>query len=151
MNVNAKYVHTNLVAVDWKRLSQFYQKVFGCTVVLPERDFKGDKIESGTGIKNIHLTGVHLQLPGYGDNGPTLEIFSYSPTKEKLETVVNRPGYGHLAFQVDNVEEVKDFVLAEGGKEIGEIVELQTSNGARVTWCYVTDPEGNIIELQKWA
>jgi hypothetical protein len=28
-------------------------------------------------------------------------------------------------------------------------VTLQT--GAQVTWCYVTDPEGNVIELQSWA
>jgi len=21
----------------------------------------------------------------------------------------------------------------------------------RVTWCYVTDPEGNIVELQTWT
>jgi hypothetical protein len=30
-------------------------------------------------------------------------------------------------------------------------VTLTTATGARVTWCYVTDPEGNIIELQSWA
>jgi hypothetical protein len=26
-----------------------------------------------------------------------------------------------------------------------------TSAGSRVTWCYVADPEGNVIELQSWA
>ncbi len=36
-------------------------------------------------------------------------------------------------------------------KPIGEIVTLTTATGARVTWCYVTDPEGNIIELQSWG
>ena len=151
MNINAKYVHTNLVAVDWKKLSQFYQKVFGCIIVPPERDFTGDKLDAGTGIKNARLTGVHLRLPGCGDNGPTLEIFSYSPPKEKLETCVNRPGFGHLAFQVDDVVKAKEIVLSEGGGEVGEIVELLVATGAKVTWCYVTDPEGNIIELQKWS
>ncbi|MCC6312340.1 MAG: VOC family protein, partial [Trueperaceae bacterium] len=34
---------------------------------------------------------------------------------------------------------------------VGEIVTLARSNGAKVTWCYVTDPEGNIIELQSWS
>ena len=150
MNINAKYVHTNLVAVDWKKLSQFYQKVFGCEIVPPERDFKGEKLDAGTGIKNAHLTGVHLRLPGFGSDGPTLEIFSYAPLKEKQNTYVNRPGFGHLAFQVDDVVKAKEIVLAEGGKEVGEIVELQVATGAKVTWCYVTDPEGNIIELQKW-
>jgi hypothetical protein len=27
---------------------------------------------------------------------------------------------------------------------------MSMSTGARVTWCYVTDPEGNIVELQAW-
>jgi len=39
-------------------------------------------------------------------------------------------------------------VLEAGGKTVGEIVTLATSTGARVTWCYVADPEGNIIELE---
>jgi catechol-2,3-dioxygenase len=34
---------------------------------------------------------------------------------------------------------------------VGEVVTLTTAAGRRVTWCYVTDPEGNIIELQSWA
>ena len=29
-------------------------------------------------------------------------------------------------------------------------ITLTTAVGATVTWCYVTDPEGNIIELQAW-
>jgi len=41
-------------------------------------------------------------------------------------------------------------VLANGGRAIGDIVTLTTSRGT-VTWCYVTDPEGNIVELQTWA
>jgi catechol-2,3-dioxygenase len=31
------------------------------------------------------------------------------------------------------------------------VVTLTAGDGRRVTWCYVTDPEGNIIELQAWA
>lgn len=150
MSINSKYVHTNLIAEDWKSLSNFYCEVFGCTVVPPERDYKGEKLEAATGISGVHLRGVHLRLPGFDVDGPTLEIFSYEPQNEKLKTCVNRPGFGHIAFQVDEVEKAKEIVLNNGGKIIGDIVELQTSNGSKVKWCYVTDPEGNIIELQKW-
>jgi hypothetical protein len=34
---------------------------------------------------------------------------------------------------------------------VGEVVTLETAAGTRVTWCYVTDPEGNVLELQSWA
>jgi len=30
-------------------------------------------------------------------------------------------------------------------------VTLQVATGAKVTWCYVADPEGNAIELQSWS
>ena len=151
LSIKAKYVHTNLIAENWKKLAVFYEEIFGCKVVPPERDFKGKDIESGTGIKNVHLQGAHLQLPGYRENGPTLEIFSYSPHAEKQQKVINRPGYGHIAFQVDNVEKAKEVILNNGGREIGEIVTLQVSSNSKVTWCYVTDPEGNVIELQSWS
>ncbi len=147
----AKYVHTNLIAEDWRALAQFYQQVFGCTPVPPERDFKGEKLEAGTGIPGVHLKGAHLRLPGYEENGPTLEIFSYKPAQDRVRTAVNRPGFGHIAFQVSDVISARDEVLAVGGRAVGEVVTLQIATGAKVTWCYVTDPEGNIIELQAWS
>jgi catechol 2,3-dioxygenase-like lactoylglutathione lyase family enzyme len=149
MAIPAKYVHTNLVAEDWRGLARFYQEVFGCVVVEPERDYRGATLEAGTRIAGAHLMGTHLRLPGYGEDGPTLEIFSYTPREDRVPSAVNRPGYGHVAFQVEDVARAKETVLAAGGGEVGEIVTLRLSNGARVTWCYVTDPEGNVIELQK--
>ncbi len=151
MSIKAKYVHTNLIAEDWKKLAGFYVEVFGCKTVPPERDFKGKSIEAGTGILDVHLQGVHLRLPGFQGNGPTLEIFSYSPQEDRQKTIINKPGYGHIAFQVDDVFKTKEIVLQNGGREVGEIVTLQVSPNSKVTWCYVTDPEGNVIELQNWS
>ena len=149
--MNARYVHTNLIAKDWRKLADFYQQLFGCIPVPPERDLSGALMEAGTGIADVHVRGMHLRLPGYGENGPTLEIFSYDPMAEKPSPAVNHPGLGHLAFSVDNVETAQKTVLDGGGKAVGEIVTVQIATGAKVTWCYVTDPEGNIIELQSWS
>ena len=68
-----KYTHTNLVARDWRRLADFYIKVFGCTPVPPERDLSGDWLDKATSLQDAHIRGVHLRLPGHGDAGPTLE------------------------------------------------------------------------------
>jgi predicted enzyme related to lactoylglutathione lyase len=148
--MQAKYVHTNLIAADWRRLAQFYTVVFGCQIIPPERDFQGETLEAGTGLKGAHLIGAHLRLPGYGDNGPTLEIFNYGELESRQATAVNRPGFGHIAFEVDNVETARQEVLANGGGAVGEIVTMTTKTGAQVTWCYMTDTEGNILELQSW-
>ncbi|MGI9328973.1 MAG: VOC family protein [Pseudomonadales bacterium] len=147
---SARYVHTNLIAQDWRALAEFYCSVFGCVSVPPERDYSGSELVAGTGVKGARLQGVHLRLPGCGPDGPTLEIYTYSELASSSEPAVNRTGFGHLAFDVPSVAEARDQVLQAGGRAIGEIVRLKTSAGAEVTWCYVTDPEGNILELQSW-
>ncbi len=30
-----RYIHTNIVAEDWRSLADFYVKVFGCTPIPP--------------------------------------------------------------------------------------------------------------------
>jgi catechol 2,3-dioxygenase-like lactoylglutathione lyase family enzyme len=132
-------------------LAHFYIDLFGCELVPPERDFAREKVEALTGLKDAHLRGVHLRLPGYGEAGPTLEIFNYNELAEKPIRAVNRPGFGHIAFAMDDVQMACAAVLAAGGSAVGEVVTLTTSTGGRVTCCYVTDPEGNILELQSWA
>ena len=151
MPVHAKFVHTNLVARDWKRLAEFYERVFGCEPVLPARDLKGQWLEDGTGVPGAEIRGIHLRLPGYADDGPTLEVFTYSATAEWLAPAVNRPGFAHVAFAVDDVMAARREVLAAGGGTVGEVVSLPVPGLGVVTFAYVTDPEGNIIELQRWA
>jgi catechol 2,3-dioxygenase-like lactoylglutathione lyase family enzyme len=126
----SRYVHTNLVARDWRRLARFYEDVFGCRPVPPERDLSGADMVAGTGVPGAHLRGMHLRLPGTGPNGPTLEIFEYSQPAADEPRIVNRPGFAHIAF-------------------VGDVVTVAISATAQVTWCYVRDPEGNIVELQK--
>jgi catechol 2,3-dioxygenase-like lactoylglutathione lyase family enzyme len=151
MIASARYAHTNLIARDWRLLARFYQDVFGCTPVPPERDYSGAALEAGTGIPGARLQGAHLLLPGHARDGPTLELFCYAELADEVERAVNRPGFGHIAFSVASVREAHEEVLAHGGAALGEIVTLSTATGARVTWCYVRDPEGNIIELQSWS
>ena len=151
MTIKAKYVHTNLIAEDWRALAGFYQEVFDCVPVPPERDFQGELLEAGTGIPGAHLQGIHLRLPGYKESGPTLEIFSYTPQAARSTVSVNQPGFAHIAFQVEEVSLARAAVLAAGGKAVGDVVTLTITSGAKVTWCYLADPEGNLIELQSWA
>ena len=146
----ARFGHVNVIANDWRSLADFYQRVFGCEPVPPERDYGGPDLERGTAIAAATLRGVHLRLPGLGDAGPTLEIYTYGENVAGGVATANRTGWGHIAFAVDDVHTAHEAVLANGGGEVGEIVTLQTADGRRVTWCYVSDPEGNLVELQSW-
>ena len=159
MPISAKYVHTNLIARDWRKLADFYVSVFGCEPVPPERDYSGADLERGTGVRGAGLRGVHLRLPGWGPDGPTLEIYQYASMPPRAGTAANRPGFQHIAFVVPSVASARETILGEGGREIlaaggravGEVVTLTTADERQVTWCYVTDREGNIIELQAWS
>jgi hypothetical protein len=55
--LNAKYTHTNLVARDWRRLADFYQEVFGCVPVPPERHLSGRWLEAATSVPNAEIRG----------------------------------------------------------------------------------------------
>jgi catechol 2,3-dioxygenase-like lactoylglutathione lyase family enzyme len=151
MPISARYAHTNLVAQDWRRLLAFYTQVFGCTPVPPERHLTQPWVAASTGLSGAEIHGMHLRLPGYGEAGPTLEIFQYNLSEAKPATAPNRPGYGHLAFAVEDVAAARDAVLAAGGRAVGDLVHVQVPGAGPLTFVYVTDPEGNIIELQRWS
>ena len=148
----ARYGHTNLIAGDWRRLATFYATVFACELVPPERDYAGEVLERGTAVQSATLRGAHLRLPGHGVDGPTLEIYQYGINEPRAgSAAANREGWGHIAFAVEDVSQARDAVLAAGGGQHGEIVTTQTADGRRVTWCYLTDPEGNLVEVQSWS
>jgi len=145
-----RYIHTNIVAKDSCKLIQFYKEVLHCKSIGETRDIKGDWLDKMTGVKNAHIVGEHLCLPGYEEDHPTLEIFSYEETIEEKNNQINKCGIAHLAFEVDHVEEILKKILSAGGGQLGELVHAEYENGRKATFVYATDIEGNIIELQSW-
>jgi len=144
-----KFAHTNIIAQDWKSLAQFYQDVFDCKPIYPERDLKGDWIDQATNIKDTHIKGIHLRLPAYDETGPTLEIFQYNKM-DKANKVINASGFSHIAFLVDDLNKILQNLLKNGGTQLGEIVEKEIPNVGKLTFVYTKDPEGNIVEIQHW-
>jgi catechol 2,3-dioxygenase-like lactoylglutathione lyase family enzyme len=102
-------------------------------------------------VSGARIEGIHLRLPGHGPRGPTLEIFGYNDQAARPETAINRPGLAHLAFGVDDVQQMLQAVLDAGGGRVGELVSVDVPGVGTIDFVYVTDPEGNIIELQHWS
>ncbi len=150
--MSVKYVHTNIISKNWEKLSTFYQRVFECMPVPPTRDQSGDWLDKGTGLNDAHLKGIHLRLPGYRDDGPTLEIYQYTEMEDKSSKIVaNRQGFGHIAFLVSDVDLMYEKVLESGGRALGEITNKEVPGVGLLTFVYMCDPEDNIIELQCWS
>ncbi len=145
-----EFAHVNLVANDWQRLARFYREVFQCTEHPPERHLTGAWIERAVNIPGARIDGMHLLLPPAGGAGITIEIFQYNTPAHESPKTANRPGFGHIAFRTDDVAAAVESVLRHGGSRVGT-TETRTIDGAgTITFAYVADPEGNIIELQKW-
>lgn len=148
--MQVRFAHTNIVASDWVKLARFYIDVFGCEPVYPERDLGGLWLDRATNLQDVRIRGAHLRLPGYAD-GPTLEIFTYHRQNKNNELpAINKPGFAHIAFLVEDVRLVCDKLLRNGGSMLGEIVESNIAGVGLLSFAYTRDPEGNIIEIQNW-
>lgn len=148
--MKTKFAHVNIISKDWKQLAEFYIKVFDCRPKPPERDLSGEWLDKLTDLNDSRLKGIHLYLPGYESEGPTLEIFEYQQNMPNTGRKINLEGYGHIAFAVENVEEKLKLLIENGGSTVGELVDTDIPGVGKITVVYAKDPEGNIIEIQKW-
>ena len=145
-----KYVHTNIISDDVEKLADFYIKVFNC-----EKNWKDIKLiwkwlEEWTWVQNANIKWIFLKLPWYEQGWPMLEIFQYDEMLEKEKPIIaNRKWFGHIAFQVDDIEKVLENAVQHGWTELWKIVSKEYKTGV-LTFVYIRDPEWNIIELQKW-
>jgi len=145
-----RFAHTNIAAKEWKKLAQFYIDVFDCKMKPPKRDLSGKWLDEAIGIKNARQVGVHLLLPGHGENPPTLEIFSYDELTEQTPMMANMRGFTHIAFEVENVETILDKAIKHGATKLGELISREIEGVGMLYFTYLRDPEGNIIEVQSW-
>jgi len=145
-----RFAHTNIVAKNWKLLSDFYSNVFGCKVKPPVRKLSGSWLDQGTGLQNTVIEGVHLLLPGYGGSGPTLEIFSYKNMNDSRPIMANHVGLTHIAFEVRDVDQTLADALENGGQLLGKVTEKTIDGVGNLKFVYFRDPEGNIVEIQSW-
>ena len=137
-----RFAHTNLIADDWRRLAAFYETVFGCTPIPPERDLSGPWLDRATGLERAQISGVHLRLPGYGDGGPTLELFQYGSMPSRQDVRPNTPGFSHIAFAVDDVAKTARAVFDAGGRPVGDVTTREMPGAGLLTFQYIISSLG---------
>ncbi len=149
-----RLAHVSITAKDLSKLREFYERALGFVAARPERGFSGEWLGKGTGVPGAEMKRVHLRLPDDGEGGAHLELIEYSgATGENAPSAANSHGLRHLAFETGSAEEIawlRDLIIANGGADLGEITEKEIDGLGAVTFVYMTDPEGNIIELLNW-
>lgn len=151
MPINCKYLHTNLTVKDIDRMQTFYCDVFGFAPVREIQHLSGKWIEDITAVTKGEIRYVHLRFPGHGKSGPELELIQYLTPTKKYDITADTLGFGHLSFSVDDVHAALELIINAGGGCVGKLVTVDVPNRGRLTEVYATDPEGNIIELQKYG
>ena len=89
-----------------------------------------------------------------GEGGAHLEIIEYAgAARETSPPAADRAGLRHIAFETESAGEIarlRDLIIRNGGGDLGKISEKEIDGLGTVTFVYMTDPEGNIIELLSW-
>ncbi|WP_265517927.1 VOC family protein [Nitratireductor luteus] len=141
-----KFSHVSMVARDADGLAEFYKRIFGCEDRRPRKTMSGEKASRGNGLPNAEIYSAWLTLPGV--DGPFLEILEYNNTHDRPTPLVNEPGYGHISFEVENIQTTFAAVVRAGGKPLGEITDFGTADTPSLV-VYMRDPEGNVVELEQ--
>jgi len=135
-----KFIHVNLITEDWRVLCDFYNNVTGSTDTGKIKDHSGNFKEQVIGVKDVHVIGKHILLPGFYLSYPTLEIFTYSIKGLDKVNDDESLGVNAIGFKSDNIkEDIKTFEKF-GGKFIKEIND-------KVSLVY--DTQGDFIYLYK--
>jgi len=144
------FAHVNIIAEDWEKLVLFYEKALDCQRIGVVRDLQGEDMDRASGVRGAQFKGIHLRLPGTVSEVPTLEIYTYTSTIPDDPPPANRRGFAHIAFRVDDVDKALEKIIRFGGSKLGTPVSTEVQSAGRIRWVYARDPEGNIVELQKW-
>lgn len=139
-----RFDQVKFLSRDLDALSRFYVDALGCSVVVPATS-TDSAVSRAVGVPDAQVRLLILRLPGRGDHGPVLEL--YSVEGEVPEGWGYQPGQGQLAFEVDDLDSAVEKVIAGGGSRLGEVVEWEAPSGSTARFIYLRDPEGNVIDL----
>ena len=108
-----------------------------------EGSVEGGWVDRIVGLDGVRTDLVFMQTP---DGISRLELVKFhAPAHEGEEPdpPANAPGLRHLAFLVDDVDEVLAGLQAHGGELVGELERYEDI----YRLCYVRGPAGIIVEL----
>lgn len=141
-----KFWHAGLVVSDLQRSIEFYTEGLGLNLIAAP-EVAGPGVSRLVGYEKAHLKeaflGVAEQRTVMGC--PTLVLIQYVNPQgsEKITEERNAIGAGHVAFFINELDELFERLVEMGARPLDEPAPInETMRG-----CYLTDPDGNWIEL----
>ncbi len=143
--------HAGVVVADLAVSKAFYTDVLGLS---PAQEFQieDEQLSRGLGVPGARLDVIFWAVPG---TATTIEMVRYlapgdaaiAPGRAAAaggaEPPAFRPGYGHIAFTVADIDAAHAELARRGARFISGPVTVPGG----IRFCFLRDPDGNIVEI----
>ena len=141
--------HINLVVRDMATACAFYGGVLGLRQTF-DRILQGEWIETVSGVPGAVAHCIFFE----DERGAIrLELLQYLQPRQEFsaETAPHAPGFRHIAFTVDDIDDWAARLSAAGAEFVSSPITVPFAVGGRTKrLCYFRDPEGNLLELAEY-
>ena len=138
--------HINIVVSDLKKAVAFFS-ILGFTECGASQ-LSGEWISSATGLPDVSAHYVRMEIKG---ETTRLELIQYdAPASAPVHAAVNvanEIGIRHIAFRVENIEEIVEKLLTHDIQLFGSI---QTFPDTGKKLVYFIGPDGILLELAEY-
>ena len=134
--------HTGIVVRDINISLKFYRDLLGLSIWKRAKE-EGPFIENVVGLSGVSLEWVKMQAP----DGSVIELLQYHshPDSQPFENIPsNRLGCSHIAFTVDNLENVYN-LLCQHSCHCNSSPQISPDGKAKVLYSH--DPDGITLEI----
>lgn len=97
--------------------------------------------------KLIGVEGAKLRLVHLYGHGGHVEFIQFDEPTYCRDISADRLSASHVCLRLKNVPAILESLQAEGGKLLGELVDVTTGTATGLRGIYVQDPHGIVIEL----
>jgi catechol 2,3-dioxygenase-like lactoylglutathione lyase family enzyme len=140
--------HTGITVPDMDQAVDFFTNIIGCKWAMSFGPFSDDKGTFMQDVLNVNPRAVIVQITmlrcGAGSN---IELFKYTSPDQQVITPKNSDigGY-HIAFYVDDVQAVKDFLDKKGIRTLKGPIPVTQGPAGGETILYFLSPWGLQLE-----
>jgi catechol 2,3-dioxygenase-like lactoylglutathione lyase family enzyme len=136
--------HTGVTVSNMERSLEFYRDRLGMTVVAQQLG-TAEYLSTITRFQNVQIKFALLKVEGRSDH--ILELLEYvSHPGEPHDPATNRPGNGHLCFEVDDLWEMYERLRSQGVRFKSEPVPITAGINTGAHAVYLWDPDGFTLE-----
>jgi lactoylglutathione lyase len=134
--ITARLDHAGLAVADLEAAAAWFCDVFG---LVPELTLTVEAVDLSIEMLIHPSFGYRIELLHRPETGDSHEGKPASPAEAAL-----RAGYGHVAFDVADLDAAWDRAMARGARPV---MPPGPAPEPGVRMAFVADPEGNLIEL----